>query len=128
MLETAQVHLKPGGLFFFDFWHGPGVLADPPTRRERTMEDDKTRVRRLAVPEHRVSDNVVVVNYSVILTDIGNGVSSLLEEAHSMRYWFVPELRYLARQAGFDPVAKGGWLRQDAPGLEDWNAWMAVRI
>ena len=37
VLETAREHLKPGGLFFFDFWHGPGVLRDLPARRERIL-------------------------------------------------------------------------------------------
>jgi SAM-dependent methyltransferase len=129
MLETARVHLKPGGLFFFDFWHGPGVLADPPTRRERTLEDARTRVRRLAVPEHRKDDHIVVVNYTVTISDLDNktgGGESCLAESHSMRYWFLPELRELAGRAGFTMAAEGGWMRDAPASATDWNAWMVV--
>ncbi|MDR2054629.1 MAG: class I SAM-dependent methyltransferase [Desulfovibrio sp.] len=122
VMETARAHLKPGGLFLFDFWHGPGVLRDPPERRERNMEDGATRVRRVAVPEHRVNDNLVIVNYSVTLTT-PDGISRL-NESHSMRYWFLPELRRLARQAGFAVLREGGWMHDAPPSLADWNAWM----
>ena len=122
VMETARAHLKPGGLFLFDFWHGPGVLRDLPERRERNMEDGETRVRRVAVPEHRVNDNLVIVNYSIALAT-PDGISRL-EESHPMRYWFLPELRRLARQAGFAVLKEGGWMHDAPPSLADWNAWM----
>lgn len=129
VLETARRHLKPGGCFLFDFWYGPGVLTDPPTERDRVMADEQTRVRRHAHPVHRISDNIVEVHYDIRLTDKATGKESALSEVHSMRYWFLPELRYLARQAGFSRMAEGAWLRDS---LEDafpapWNAWMVLQ-
>lgn len=126
--ETAKTHLNPGGVFFFDFWYGPGVLSDPPVMRERTMEDESTIVRRKAVPVHRSTDNVVEVHYEIQLTDKASGTQSELNEVHTMRYWFLPELRYLAKQAGFSVVSEGGWLHDAGPDLSTWNAWMAVQI
>ena len=122
LMETARAHLIPGGLFLFDFWHGPGVLRDPPGRRERTLEDGETRVRRVAVPEHRAADNLVVVRYAVSLATPDK--TSGFEESHSMRYWFLPELRGLARRAGFTVLREGGWMRDAPPSPADWNAWM----
>ena len=78
----------------------------------------------MAEPEHRVNDNVVVVNYTVSIRDLQNGQATELREAHSMRYWFLPELRFLAKQAGLRIVDAGGWLAQQPPSLDDWNAWM----
>ncbi|MDR3362811.1 MAG: class I SAM-dependent methyltransferase [Desulfovibrio sp.] len=127
VLQTVREHLAPGGLFFFDFWHGPGVLRDLPERRERTMEDGAARLRRLAVPEHHVGDNVVVVNYAVDVTDIRQKRIARIRESHSMRYWFLPELRHLARQTGFSVAGEGGWMHREIPGLSDWNAWMVLR-
>src|SRR5579862_5628266 len=40
MFVNVRRHLVSGGLFIFDFWHGPGVLADPPVARVRRMEGD----------------------------------------------------------------------------------------
>ncbi|MDR2695777.1 MAG: class I SAM-dependent methyltransferase [Deltaproteobacteria bacterium] len=128
VLETAKEHLKPGGLFFFDFWHGPGVLTDLPTAREKIMEDAELRVLRKATPVHRVSDNVVEVHYAVTLTDKATGGETALNECHSMRYWFLPELRYLAKQAGFQVMQASGWMHEAPPGLADWNAWMLAGL
>ncbi len=127
-LITAREHLEPGGLFLFDFWHGPGVLRDLPERRERVLEDGDTRVRRLATPELRLCDNIVVVNYAVSICDLKNGRAVELNEAHSMRYWFIPELRHLAQQAGLRVVDAGGWPARRPPGLDDWNAWMIASL
>lgn len=127
VLTTAREHLKPGGVFLFDFWYGPGVLTDPPTKRQRTMEDDRTLVVRRAIPLHKVNDNVVEVNYHVTLTDKDSGKQSQLCETHSMRYWFMPELRYFAHYSGFTVVGEGAWMQEDMPHERTWNAWMAVQ-
>lgn len=125
---TAKAHLKPGGLFFFDFWHGPGVLTDLPARRERTLKDGQTEVLRRAVPEHRVGDNVVIVTYEIDITDIDSGRVASITERHPMRYWFLPELRHLAACSGFRVLREGGWMHMAEPGLQDWNAWMLLQI
>lgn len=126
-LETAKNHLKTGGVFLFDFWYGPGVLTDPPTERDRQMEDEQTLVQRHAHPVHRFNDNIVEVHYSIDLTDKSSGKCSHLTEMHSMRYWFLPELRYLAFQSGFTVAAEEAWLSFDAPTCNTWNAWMALK-
>jgi SAM-dependent methyltransferase len=125
---TAKAHLKSGGVFFFDFWHGPGVVADPPTHRTKLMEDDATKVSRQTVPVHHVENNIVDVNFEVALMDKQTGSQTVLNELHRMRYWFLPELRYLAKQAGLTVAAEGPWMTEGIPGLKDWNAWMALKL
>ncbi len=127
LMETARTHLRDDGIFLFDFWHGPGVLSDGPTERDMVMEDEATIVRRHAHPVHRVNDNVVDVHYTIRLRDKQSNEESELSEVHSMRYWFLPELRYLARNAGFSVVGEGAWLSAEAPSVGTWNAWMALR-
>ncbi|GHV55400.1 methyltransferase [Deltaproteobacteria bacterium] len=127
LLTTAREHLRQGGLFFFDFWHGPGVLADPPASREKTLEDATTRVHRLAVPEHREGEHVIVVNYTVTIHDKAGGEDSSLHESHFMRYWFLPELCELACRAGFTVAAEGGWMHDAPASVTDWNAWMLLK-
>ncbi|MEI8078280.1 MAG: class I SAM-dependent methyltransferase [bacterium] len=125
VLLTAREHLAPGGAFLFDFWHGPGVLADPPVERMKTLEDAHTRIQRRAMPVHRLGDNIVEVHYTVVLTDKATGNVSQLNECHTMRYWFLPELQDLARTAGLTVTAEGAWLANTEPGTA-WNAWMGV--
>lgn len=127
-LETARAHLCPGGVFFFDFWYGPGVLSDPPAERDRVMEDADTLIRRHARPVHKVNDNIVEVHYSMQLKNKLSNEESELHETHFMRYWFLPELRHLAKLSGFRVVGEGKWMEQGAPDLSTWNAWMAVAL
>ena len=44
-----------------------------------------------------------------------------------MRYWFMPELRYLAKQGGFTVVGEGAWMRAEAIATNTWNAWVALK-
>lgn len=129
VMETARQHLKPGGLFLFDFWYGPGVLTDPPTDRNRIMEDAHTKVCRHAHPVHRVNDNLVDVHYSIELMDKSTEARSSLHEVHKMRYWFLPELRYLASVSGFTVMAEGAWMHNnlDENNPFPWNAWMLLQ-
>jgi SAM-dependent methyltransferase len=127
VLATAREHLPSGGIFLFDFWYGPGVLSDPPSEREKIMEDDAVRILRKAVPVQCVNDNVVEVHYRITIEDKATGQVSELTETHRMRYWFLPELRYLARTAGLSVVAEGAWMEETEPGKDTWNAWMAAQ-
>lgn len=125
--ETARLHLRPGGIFLFDFWYGPGVLSDPPEEREKIMEDSDFFVHRHARPVHRINENIVEVHYTIELAEKQTGIQRKLQETHVMRYWFMPELLYLVKLSGFRIVAEGIWLQESAPSKSTWNAWMAVR-
>lgn len=126
VLETAREHLNPGGIFLFDFWYGPGVLTDPPTEREKVMEDPSIIVMRHAKPVHRINDNIVEVHYKITLTDKASGQTSELTETHLMRYWFLPELRHLVQTAGFAVLTEGAWLENAMPEKKTWNVWMGI--
>lgn len=127
LFATARSHLPDGGMFLFDFWHGPGVLSEPPTERDRIMEDAHTRVERHAHPVQRLDDNLVEVHYTIKLQDKQTGCWKQFKEMHAMRYWFMPELRFLAAEAGFTMVDAGAWMRPGRADLHTWNAWILVK-
>ena len=127
LLTTAWEHLMPGGVFLFDFWFGAGVLSDPPTYREKIMEDAHTHVLRTATPVHRIEQNIVEVNYNISLTDKTNSLTSQLVEKHTMRYWFLPELSYLAKNVGFTVRQSGSWLSNHPVHLSTWNGWLLLQ-
>jgi SAM-dependent methyltransferase len=104
MLRNIRRHLAPGGLFLFDFWHGPGVRADPPAVRVRQMEDDAIRVTRHARPVHRPEAHQVDVAYEVIIEDKAGGPVERIEEVHHLRYFFLPELEAALRESGLTQV------------------------
>jgi SAM-dependent methyltransferase len=107
-------HLSIDGIFVFDFWHGTGVLNEPPTVRIKRLGE----IIRLAEPVMRYEQNVVEVNYEII---IGN---ESIKEQHSMRYFFLPELEIFAINAGLKLIAAYKWLTKEPLG----TAWYGTAI
>jgi SAM-dependent methyltransferase len=101
--SVVRQHLKPGGVFLCDFWYGPAVLRDLPTRRDKWVEDDDTRTHRVATPNIDFNSNVVHVTYDVTRY---RGKEPVLRtsETHAMRYFFLPELSLLGRLHKLDMV------------------------
>jgi SAM-dependent methyltransferase len=125
---TAAAHLSPGGVFLFDFWYGPAVVAQKPENRVKRLEDDAIRVVRHARPAMRQAENVVDVNYQVSIEVKSSGQLQEVRESHAMRYLFAPDIaRHLAPQAWSEPKTFA-WMKRDAPSAEDWSACaLAVR-
>lgn len=126
-LQTARRHLAPGGVFIFDFWHGPAVLTDPPTERTRIVERAGTRTFRHARPEFDFMANMVRIHYH-LLELRGSEVITETEETHALRYFFRPELDYFCGQAGFELTAFCPFLKPTLPATErDWNVTAVAR-
>ena len=126
-IETAVTHLKPGGVFLFDFWYGPAVLTDPPAVRVKRMKDDDLEVTRLAEPELRPDEDQVVVNYHVFLRNRHSGEVAEVREAHPMRFLFLPELDHLLRTAGLETVGSGAWCSTAPLGTDTWYGYLVAR-
>lgn len=119
-MATAAVHLRPGGLFIFDCWYGPGVLTDLPHQRVRQIKGDGVEVTREARPVLYPNKNVVDVHYNINVKSEGN--EGAFTEVHSMRYLFAPEVDLLLRAAGLRRITLEHWMKGGAPGLNTWNA------
>jgi len=118
---TAAAHLRPGGLFFFDFWYGPAVLAQRPEERVKVLEDDRIRVTRNARPVMHEKDHVVDVNYAIEIASKSSAEVQRVQETHRMRYLFLPELARL-QGAAFRTLASHAWLLDEPPSAASWAA------
>lgn len=127
VFKAAAFHLKPGGIFLFDCWYGPGVLSDRPTARIKRLEDDAIQVTRFAEPTMYANENRVDVNYQIYIKDQISGTIEELQECHSMRYLFTPELTELLAQAGMIFVNSYHDLTEKPPDFNSWNAYFIGR-
>lgn len=123
--KAARKALNPGGIFLFDVWYGPGVLSDKPTLRVREAEDDTNKLIRIAKPIMHDKRNVVDVCYEVLVLNKGNGKVKTINEIHSMRYFFYPEMDLLLKKAGFELIDN-----LDCNSLEetDYTSWTSYFI
>jgi SAM-dependent methyltransferase len=104
LLDTfgnAARHLDEGGVFFFDVWHGPAVLAERPSVRVKRVEDESTYLTRIAEPELDTNRSIVTVRYTMLAQSKADGTLTNFAEEHHMRYLFATEIDLLARQTGF---------------------------
>jgi SAM-dependent methyltransferase len=121
MFATAARHLRPGGTFLFDFWYGPAVLSQRPSVRVKRLQAEDIEVLRIAEPVEHMNENCVDVNYTVFVMDRVTGAIRMLEETHSMRYFFLPELRLLLSMAGFSISRQVEWLSGSDPSEQSWS-------
>ena len=126
-LRAARRHLRPGGLFLFDFWFGPAVLAQKPEPRVRTVASERYRVVRRATPQHHEGDRTVDVNYHFDVVDLKLGERHEVDELHRMRYLFPEELTRLAEDAQFGVESLAEWMTRRAPSGQTWNACAVFR-
>jgi SAM-dependent methyltransferase len=121
-VNTAKTHLDLGGLFLFDCWYGPAVLTDPPVIRIKRLADDEIEVLRIAEPLMHYNENLVDVNFLVMITDKSTGAVEQIKETHRMRYLFMPEIDELARVNGMGKLFACEWMANCEPTVQSWGA------
>lgn len=125
--STACAHLETGGLFLFDCWYGPGVLSDLPEVRVKRVETENVVLTRIAEPLLRPNENLVDVKYRIIIHDRKQGCFQEIEELHTMRYLFLPEIKMLLQDAGFVLVEAKKWMTIEQPGFDSWYICCVAR-
>ena len=70
--KTAKRHISTNGIFIFDCWYGPAVLTTKPEVRIKRMEDSFIQVTRIAEPVMHPNNNLVDVNYTILIKDKNN--------------------------------------------------------
>ncbi len=123
--KTAKQHLNPLGLFIFDFWFGPAVLANLPQQKTKTAEDEHVTILRKTNPELNLQkSNIVNVNFDFeVMEKTVPSVKHRFHELHIMRYWFYPELEFfLTEKTGFFSLLslKSG-SQGEKPDINSWN-------
>jgi SAM-dependent methyltransferase len=124
---TVKRHLDAGGVFIFDCWYGPAVLAEMPAVRVKHWEDDATKITRIAEPVMYPNENRVDVNYTILIRDRTSGTTKELKEIHQMRYFFRPEVVMFASLAGLEIIDSLGWMTENQPSLGTWNVCFVAR-
>ncbi|MDD5728346.1 MAG: class I SAM-dependent methyltransferase [Victivallales bacterium] len=125
--SSIKEHLRPQGLFIFDFWYGPGVLSDKPLVRVKRLEDENIKVTRIAEPALHDCENAVDVNYEIIIESKADSGVERISEKHEVRYFFLPELELMLELSGFTVLDCFEWLKYRKPNSNCWFACIAAK-
>ena len=121
-LKTACTHLKKGGIFIFDFWYGPAVLTDKPVIRIKRLGNESIKLTRISEPVIRENENIVDVNFEIIIENKKSNQTDRINELHKMRYWFMPEMEFFIKKTEFELSGSYKWLSTDEKlGFDTWN-------
>lgn len=120
-LKTARAHLNKKGLFIFDVWFGPTVIAERPETRVQEFTKDGKKTIRMVNPGLNVIRQTATIKYKILQLD-GKKIAKEVNEAHEMRFFFAQELRLLLEQAGFSLLKVCPFMDDSRdPVLGDWN-------
>lgn len=118
---TVRRHLRPGGLFVFDFWYGPAVLTQKPETRVKDIETEAVHVVRLAQTTLKPNENLAQVDYALFCKNTGEDAFRRQDEVHVLRYLFLPELRRFLETSGFRYVQAMEWMTDKELDATTWN-------
>lgn len=124
---NAANHLNKNGLFIFDIWYLPAVLHQKPEIRIKKVQDDNTEIIRIATPKTHYERNVVDVNYTFLVKNKLTNQWSKFEETHSMRYFSIPEISYIAKSTGFKLVKAEEFLTGNTPSPDTWGVCFVLK-
>jgi SAM-dependent methyltransferase len=127
MMETASVHLRPGGLFLFDFWYGPAVLWQKPAVRVKTFANDALQITRIAEPVVDDARSIVDVNYTVFVNDRTSGSIHSMRESHRMRYLFLTDIDRLLEAHAMERLRTEEWMTGRTPSTDSWSVCVVAR-
>jgi SAM-dependent methyltransferase len=127
VFSVAANHLRPGGIFLFDVWHGPAVLFQGPSVRSKEASDERRRVRRVATPELDTDRRLVKVMYEFEIEELEPGNVYRFNEEHVVRYLFPDEVDCLAHASGFEMIETEAFLTREAPSRNTWGVAYLLR-
>ena len=127
VFARAAEHLKPGGIFVFDFWYSPAVYTQKPTTRVKRMFDEQVEVTRVAEPRIYPNENRVDVNYTIFAKERASNSIQTFAELHPMRHFSLPEIDLFADAAGLKRVGTEEFLTGNEPSEMTWGVCVTLQ-
>ena len=119
-LRTVDYHLSNGGKFIFDFWYGPAVLHEKPESRYRKIEDSGYEIERFAEPNLIINENIVEVDYRILIKELKSGTKKEINESHRLRYLFLPEISLLLNEINMEILRSEVWMTGEQLSDKSW--------
>lgn len=126
-LAGVRRHLRPGGLFVFEFWHAAAMLRHYEARRERSWQAEGMTLKRVSTTRLDVVRQLAEVTYEIEAHG-ADGSLSELRETQVNRYFLVQEMAAHLGNAGLEAV---NWLSaydwQQAIDEDTWHILAVAR-
>ncbi len=125
--KNVKKHLKNGGIFVFDAWYTDAVITQKAEPRIKELEDDRFKVIRIANPVKKGLENVIDVNYEILVEEKKTGLFTRIQEVHPMRYFSIPEIELIGRHTGLELVSAFDFGTFETPSSTSWGVNFVMR-
>jgi hypothetical protein len=95
--------------------------------RIKRLEDELVLVTRIAEPVMHPNENIVDVQYEVLIENKTNKKIKRFHETHPMRYFFKVEIELLLKSNGFELLHCEEWMTGKPIGLDTWGVCWVIR-
>jgi SAM-dependent methyltransferase len=127
-VENARKQLKNNGLFIFDVWFGPAVIAQKPGDRIKIIQNESEKIIRLTRSSLNIMKHTVDVNFDVMVIH-EDKIKKHIEEKHEMRFFFPQEIIHYLEDSGFELLKICPFLDLNAKIDENnWNITVIAKV
>jgi SAM-dependent methyltransferase len=96
-------HLRPDGLFLFEFWHAPAVLRYYDPLRVKRWKQPEAEIIRISQTQLDFLTQLAYVDYQIY--ELGrDGKFQQFTERQTNRYFLMQEMHYWMTSTGFTPL------------------------
>jgi len=122
-LRGVRDHLRPDGLFVFEFWHAAAMLRSFDPVRVRRFTVPGGRIVRISETTLETAKQLAHVTYSIMeLRD--DGTYFELRETQTNRWFLTQEMAAMLRSVGLEPTGFHAGFETDRP--IDEHTWHIV--
>lgn len=126
-LLTVNKHLINNGLFIFDIWFGPAVLADKPKDKTKKVKFNHDLLLRKTKVRFDLFGQKVEIKFKTQHL-VNKLVKAEDNETHQMRFFFPQEIQYFLSKTGFQLLAIFPFLTFKKKVTEkDWNIMVIAK-
>ena len=121
LLHRVHAHLKPAGLFIFEFWNAAAMLNHlDPIRINRLQHGDE-QIIKISEAKLDIKNQLYKVDYSLYELK-ADGQYQLFTEQHINRYYQIQEMAYFLNKAKFQPLKwYAGYSNSEEITDKTWN-------
>ena len=125
VLSNVYKHLRPGGLFVFEFWHAAAMLNGFDPLRVKRWPVDGGELLRISETELEPDKQLAHVTYTIYdLEEAGSYTQ--LQETQTNRYFLKGEMQHWLETAGLQPLAWFNGFEDDE--RIDQDTWHIVAV
>ena len=127
VFRGVHKHLRPDGLFIFEFWHAAAMLRHYDPVRVRRWKTDDSLILRISETTLDCVNQLSHVSYSIYELK-RDGTYSSLTETQVNRYFLVPDMAAWLTRNGFAPVKFfAGFNNDETISDETWHIVAVAR-